>query len=101
MDRLEVGVLHAIYTADLASDELRVQAQIDMGGAETARLLQCKAHRRPLGDVVRRVSEPFGDLGQDGAVGSVTQDRAGTRRPGVAARGAIGMDEEPQRIPAS
>ena len=90
-------MLHPIDAGDLACDELGVHAQVDVGRAQAPSLLEREAHGGPLGDVVRGAAERLGDLGQDRAVGRVAQDRPGAGGARVAARGAIGVDQEPHR----
>src|SRR5687767_13789913 len=101
VDRLQVGMLHAVDPRDLARDQLGVHPEVDVRRPEPECLLQREAHGGPLGNVVGRVAERLGDLGQYGAVGRVTQDGPGAGRTGIAAGGAIGVDQDPRhRSPA-
>jgi hypothetical protein len=98
VERLQIGMLHAIDARDLAGNQLGVHPQVDVGRPEAQGLLERQANGGPFGHVVGRVPERLGDLGQDGAVGRVAQDRARARGPGVAPRGAVGVDQDAQVV---
>ncbi len=75
-------------------DTVDVERGIRLGISEPLRLLERQAHGGPFRDVVRRATEWLGDLGQRRSRARVTQDRAGAGRAWIAARRAIGVDED-------
>ena len=98
VDGLQVRVLDPIPPADLASDQLRIEPEVDMRGAKPQGFLERQLDRGPLGVVVGPHAEELRDLGQCLAGPSIAQDGARAGRAGIAPGGAIGVDQDPQLI---
>jgi hypothetical protein len=92
-ERADVRRLHSILPGQLLDQELAVRQQGDVGRAELACPREPADRGRVLGDVVRGLSEPLGDLGKELAVlpEDGDPDAGGTR---VAARRAVGADAD-------
>jgi len=95
--RPQAFVLHLPAPGHLLDDELRVHAHRDRRGAELGRRLKSGDQPAVLGDVVRRAPERFAPLGQDLTGGGVEYHRAVARRPGIAARTTVRLDNDVHR----
>ena len=82
------GALH------LLDDELGVHAHGDLSRAEVARGLEPGDQPAVLGDVVRLDADRLVALGQHLAAGRVEDDGAVAGRSGIAARAAVGLDDD-------
>ena len=103
-ERDELGVLDPPAAGQLLDDELRVEEQVDLDGPEVARQLQGAQHPGVLGDVVRLDAEVLGDRRVPGGTvvagvgpGQVVEGRPGRGRSRIAARRAVGADDEAAR----
>src|SRR5438093_1383336 len=77
--------------AHLLDDRQRVQAHVDVADAAAKGLLEAEDEPVVFGDVVRGMAQEFRQL-RDDVAPIVDQDRAGTGRPGVPARRAVGVE---------
>jgi len=101
-ERDQLRVLDPPPTRQLFDDQLRIEEEMDLAGAELTGELEGTDDARVLGDVVRLDAEVVRDRGVgDGARVSrvrsrkVEEGRPERGRPGVPARGSVGPDDEP------
>jgi hypothetical protein len=100
-ERDELRVLDPPAPGDLLDDELRVEEQVDLGGAELGSQLERPDEPGVLGDVVRLDAQVVGDGGvrrraRVASIGpaQVVERGPGRCRPWVAASRAVGPDDE-------
>jgi hypothetical protein len=98
VDGLQVRVLDSVAPRDLARHELRVEPQVDVRGPQAQRLLERELDGGPLRVVVGADPEELGDLGQRLPRRSIAQDGTRPGGAGIAARGAIGVDQNAQLV---
>ena len=90
----QARVLHPVFPADLLDDQLRVADQLELIRAQGAGPLDAQENGPVLGDVVRCAADRLGALVEDGPV-RVREHSGDRRRPRVAARTAVDVDDQP------